>query len=165
MYAREIEWFAFDGRIYRRERFDRASQRLSLAGDVPAPERAPFLRPDEVTAAAARLGAGCVPAVAINTLDDYPIAPVMPNAPVYRSICGDTWFHFEGASGALLEKLDTSRRVYRWAYSALHTLDFPALIARPSLRTALVVTLCGLGLAFSLTAVVIGWRRLRRKQG
>jgi hypothetical protein len=161
-YAREIEWFAFDGRIYRRERFDRTSQRLSLAGDVPAPERAPFLRPDEVTAAAGRLAPGCVPAVAINATDDYPVAPVMTNAPVYRSICGDTWFHFDGASGALLEKLDASRRVYRWAYSALHTLDFPALSARPSLRTALIVALCGLGLAFSLTAVVIAWRRIKQ---
>ncbi len=161
-YAREIEWFAFDGRIYRRERFDRTSQRLSLAGDVPAPERAPFLRPEEVTAAAGRLAPGCVPAVAINAADDYPVAPVMPNAPVYRSICGDTWFHFDGASGALLEKLDASRRVYRWAYGALHTLDFPALSARPSLRTALIVALCGLGLAFSLTAVVIAWRRLKQ---
>jgi hypothetical protein len=82
------------------------------------------------------------------------------SAPAFRSVFGDAWFHFDGASGAMLEKLDASRRAYRWAYSALHTLDFPALAARPSLRTALIVTLCGLGLAFSLTAVVIGWRRL-----
>jgi hypothetical protein len=60
-----------------------------------------------------------------------------------------------------MEKLDPSRRAYRWFYSALHTFDVPALTARPALRTALIVTLCGLGLAFSLTGVVIGWRRLR----
>jgi hypothetical protein len=63
----------------------------------------------------------------------------------------------------MLEKLDPSRRAYRWLYGALHNLDFPALAARPSLRTGLVLTLCAAGLAFSLTGVVIGWRRLRRR--
>ena len=66
--------------------------------------------------------------------------------------------------GAMLEKFDRSRRAYRWAYGALHTLDFPALIARPLLRTTLIVMLCGLGLTFSVTGVVIGWRRLRCAQ-
>jgi len=63
----------------------------------------------------------------------------------------------------VLEKLDRSRRMYRWAYSALHTLDVPDLTARPKLRSALVVVLCALGFGFSVTAVVIGWRRLRQQ--
>jgi hypothetical protein len=42
----------------------------------------------------------------------------------------------------------------------LHTLDLPVLIAHPAVRTALIVVLCGCGLAFSLTGCVIGWRRL-----
>jgi hypothetical protein len=84
----------------------------------------------------------------------------MPHAPVYRVVCGDTWLHIDGANGAMLEKLDPSRRAYRWAYSALHTLDYPALTKRPALRTAIIVLLCAAGLAFSVTAVVIGWRRL-----
>jgi hypothetical protein len=41
-------------------------------------------------------------------------------------------------------------------------MDIPALNARPMLRSALIVLLCGCGLIFSLTGVVIGWRRLRR---
>jgi len=45
--------------------------------------------------------------------------------------------------------------------SALHTLDFPVLMAHPRLRDILVVGLCLLGLAFSVTGIVIGWRRLR----
>jgi len=44
---------------------------------------------------------------------------------------------------------------------ALHTLDFPVLVAAPALRTLVIVALCVGGLAFSLTGVVIGWRRLR----
>jgi hypothetical protein len=71
------------------------------------------------------------------------------------------WFHIDGASGAILERLDPSRRAYRWFYSALHTMDFPILSARRTLRSALVVILCGFGFVFSLTGVVIGWRRLR----
>ena len=85
-------------------------------------------------------------------------------APVYRVVCGDTWFHVDGGNGALLEKLDPSRRAYRWLYGALHTLDFPALTARPALRTAIVVVLCIFGLAFTATALVIGWRRLRAER-
>ena len=85
----------------------------------------------------------------------------MPGAPVYRVVCGTDWFHIDGAGGRVLERLDASRRAYRWLYGALHTLDFPALAARPALRTAVVVSLCAAGFAFSLTAVVIGWRRLR----
>jgi hypothetical protein len=43
----------------------------------------------------------------------------------------------------------------------LHTLDLPALVAAPALRTLLIMALCMGGLAFSLTGVAIGWRRLR----
>ena len=85
----------------------------------------------------------------------------LPGAPVYRLACGDVWYHIDAASGVALEKLDSSRRAYRWFYSALHTLDIPALMATPAVRTVLIVALCAVGLAFSLSGVVIGWRRLR----
>lgn len=159
--AREVEWFAFDGQIYRRERLGPDVQRLSLAGDIAGPGRA-YLEPTDVTAAVRHLAPDCKAAVVVPAGDDYPVEPVVPGTPVYRSVCGEVWFHIDGSSGAMSKKLDASRRAYRWAYGALHTLDFPALAARPALRTALIVMLCGLGMAFSLTAVVIGWRRLRR---
>jgi hypothetical protein len=84
----------------------------------------------------------------------------MPGAPVFRVRCGADWFDIDGASGVVLEKLDTSRRVYRWLFAGLHTLDFPTLTARPALRATLVAALCLCGLLFSFTAVVIAWRRL-----
>ena len=161
--AREVEWFAFGGRLYRRDRTDLESQRL-FVGDLGAETSAPareFLQPGEIDALAARLAPACAPAAIVDAADDYAIAARMPGAPVYRAVCGDVWFHVDGASGAMLERLDPSRRAYRWLYGALHTMDIPALVARPRLRTALIVMLCGCGLAFSLTAVVIGWRRLR----
>jgi len=165
--ARGVEWFAFGGKIYRRERIAFDRQRLFLAGaelSDARPERV-FLTPDEVSAVAGRLASGCTTAVAVGADDDYALAAGMPGAPVYRSICGDVWFHVDGTNGAALEKLDASRRAYRWFYGALHTLDIPSLAARPTLRTAVIVALCGCGLAFSLTGVVIGWRRLRSQFG
>jgi hypothetical protein len=139
------------------------SQHLSLrdlGAETSAPARE-FLEPGEIDAFAKRLAPGCEKAVVIGNDDAYAIASPMPDGPVYRAVCGKLWFHIDGASGAILEQLDPSRRAYRWLYSALHTMDVPVLVARPKLRTALIVMLCSCGLVFSLTGVVIGWRRMR----
>jgi len=53
----------------------------------------------------------------------------------------------------------------RKLYDELHALSFPALTARPVLRSTLIVVLCGGGLVFSLTGCVIAWRRLRQATG
>ncbi|MBV9562063.1 MAG: PepSY domain-containing protein [Bradyrhizobium sp.] len=47
-------------------------------------------------------------------------------------------------------------------FRALHTLDLPALTSRPGLRSGLIVGLCLCGFAFSLTGVVLSWRRVRQ---
>ena len=147
------------GQLYRRDRISAGVQRLFHAGShQPESE---FLPPADVDAAARHLARGCDSAVVVGPGDHYPAAAIMPDAPVFRVVCGADWFHIDGASGALLEKLDPSRRVYRWLYGALHTLNFPILTARPALRTFVIVLLCGCGFAFSLTGVVIAWRRLR----
>jgi len=92
--------------------------------------------------------------------DAYAAFSLVEGAPVYRSICGDVWFDIDGASGMVLQRLDSSRRAYRWVYAALHTLNFPILLSHPLMRTVLVVGLCGVGLLFSVTGIVIAWRRL-----
>jgi uncharacterized membrane protein len=48
-----------------------------------------------------------------------------------------------------------------WPLKSLHTLDFAPLNAHPLLRTSVIVTLCLCGLAFSLTGIVLAWRRMR----
>ena len=50
-------------------------------------------------------------------------------------------------------------------YRKLHTFDFAPLTSHPRLRSSLVVGLCLCGLAFSLTGVVLAWRRLRLGAG
>jgi hypothetical protein len=116
----------------------------------------------EVERVVTRLAAGCGAPSVVGGNDDYPAQSIVPGAPVYRSRCGDLWFDIDGADGSVVQRLDASRRAYRWVYSALHTLDFPILVAHPRLRDILVVGLCALGLVFSMSGIVIGWRRLRR---
>jgi hypothetical protein len=158
----EVEWFAFGGQIYRRERtaFDRQQLSLAGAGGPTAMADRVFLRPAEIDAAASHLARPCDASFTVEATDAYAVASSMPGAPVFRVVCGRDWFDIDGSDGTVLDKLDPSRRVYRWLYAALHTLDFPVLTARPTLRAALIVVLCACGFVFSLTGVVIAWRRL-----
>ncbi len=155
--AREIEWFAFNGNVYRRERVGLDKQVLVR----PNGEEQSGLSVQEVGGLIVRFAASCSTPLALAGNDDYPAQSVIVGLPVYRVRCGDVWFDIDGADGTVLQRLDASRRAYRWAYSALHTLDFPVLMAHPRLRDALIVGLCLLGLVFSITGIVIGWRRLR----
>jgi uncharacterized iron-regulated membrane protein len=160
--AREVEWFFFGGKAYRRDRIDLDSQRLlALPSDSAAPPRGSFLTLAEVAAVGRRLSGTCNAAAIYVAADAYASASAVPGAPVYRIACGELWFHVDAASGAIIDRLDRSRRAHRWLYGALHRLDLPWLTARPDLRGALVVGLCGCGLAFSITGCVIAWRRLR----
>jgi len=155
--AREVEWFAFNGDVYRRERVDLDRQVLVRSNR----EKQGSLSVQEVGGLMARLAAGCDTPLALAGNDDYPAQSAIVGSPVYRSRCGDVWFDIDSADGAVLQRLDASRRGYRWFYSALHTLDFSVLMMHPHLRDVLIVGLCALGLVFSITGIVIGWRRLR----
>ena len=59
--------------------------------------------------------------------------------------------------GRLLAKFDTSRRAYRWLYTAIHHWDFGVF----QQRWLWIV----FGLTLGASAVVLGWRRLRRTFG
>ena len=160
--TREVEWFAFAGQIYRRELTGLNVQHLAVASSPFDTTRSePFLDGNEVKAAASRLSPTCETPVVIHSDDSYAPAARTHDSPIFRFVCGVVWFDIDDASGELLQKLDPSRRVYRWLYTGLHTLNFPALTARPALRTTLILTLSGCGLLFSFTGVVIAGRRLR----
>jgi hypothetical protein len=159
--ARELEWFAFDSRLFRRTIMAPNTQRIAKVGHSE-PEQA-VLPLATVGSVARRLGPQCGDPAEISPNDTYAMTSVVSGAPAYRVTCGSVWYDLDAASGALLQTTDASRRAYRWLYSGLHRLDFPALATRPMLRTVLIITLCGIGLVFSLTAIAIGARRLWRR--
>lgn len=68
---------------------------------------------------------------------------------------------FDGATGRVLTVNDASRKAYGWIYYALHTLNVPGLIERPTLRRVIILPLLLAGFLFSITGVVLGWQRLR----
>lgn len=75
---------------------------------------------------------------------------------------GTMLVYMDRLSGRLLVVMDPSRRAYAWTYYALHTFNFPLLTAYPAVRTATILLLLTCGLAFSVTAVVIGIVRVKR---
>ena len=158
--AKEVEWFAFGERFYKRERTGVDSQSIAAIVADPQPRRS-YLSAEEVDGLIRRIAPNCAAPVVVGAGDHYPAASPIPGAPVYRSVCGDVWFQVDGATGRVMERLDSSRRAYRWVYTALHTLDFPILFAHPRVRSMLIVVLCAIGFLFSVTGAVIGWRRLR----
>jgi len=74
-----------------------------------------------------------------------------------------TWVTIDERSGTIVQLSDSHRRADRWLFAFLHSFDLPQLLAaRPAWDVWMVsFSLAGLGL--SLTGVVTGWRRLRRK--
>jgi len=71
-----------------------------------------------------------------------------------------TWFDLDLNSGNVILRHTDSSRIYRWLYNGLHSLDFIYLLERRPLWDIVVLVLSIIGLVFSMTAVMIGWRRL-----
>ncbi len=75
-----------------------------------------------------------------------------------------SWVHVDPYSGALLQQLDQRRRASRWLFNLLHSWDWLPLLERPLLREGLIIGGSLGGLIISLSGVVLGWRRLRKKR-
>ena len=71
-----------------------------------------------------------------------------------------TWYHINVANGEILNRITNANRLERWIFKGLHNLDFQFLIKHGSLKNAILIFLCLAGFFFSLSAVIIGWRRL-----
>lgn len=83
--------------------------------------------------------------------------------PVYRarfSDSNDSWFHIDAKNGEVLNRVDNASRRERWLYNSLHSLDFQFLWKARPLWDIVVILLSLIGLGFSITSVVIGWRKL-----
>ncbi|HNP30904.1 MAG TPA: PepSY domain-containing protein [Nitrospirales bacterium] len=73
-----------------------------------------------------------------------------------------TWVHIDMQTGMIVSVMDKSRRMYRWLFNGLHSLDFPGLVDHRPLWDVLMLSLLMLGAIFSMTSVVLGWRRMLR---
>lgn len=85
--------------------------------------------------------------------------------PVYRAKFDDaesTWYHIDLNNGEIVNRVTDADRLERWLFNGLHSLDFQFLIHNRPVWDVLMILLSIAGFAFSLTAVVIGWRRLMR---
>ena len=85
--------------------------------------------------------------------------------PVLRAGFDDdvqSWFHLDPRTGDILGRSDIARRSYRWLFNALHSFDFPWLLAYRPAWDIVVWLLSLLGMTISVSGVAIGWRYLRR---
>ncbi|PKO91401.1 MAG: sodium:proline symporter [Betaproteobacteria bacterium HGW-Betaproteobacteria-10] len=74
-----------------------------------------------------------------------------------------TTLYLDPRSGRTVQRLDGHLRVKRWLFALFHSWDWlPLLDRRPLWDGALIFASLG-GLAISLSGVVLGWRRLRRR--
>lgn len=74
----------------------------------------------------------------------------------------DTWVHVDAETGEIASVMDRSRRLYRWLYNGLHSLDFPGLTEHRPLWDIIILSLLAIGFAFSITGAYLGIRRLKR---
>ena len=83
--------------------------------------------------------------------------------PVYRARFDDaesSWYHIDLNTGEVVNRLTDRGRLERWLFNGLHSLDFMLLWRQRPLWDILVILLSLLGVVFSATSIVIGWRRL-----
>lgn len=73
-----------------------------------------------------------------------------------------SWVYIDVKSGEILAHKTRLKRVQRWLYNGLHSLDFNFLIGHRPAWDLVVIALCIFGFALAYTSVVIGWRRVAR---
>ena len=95
--------------------------------------------------------------------DLYLLAEGLPSSALrINGAAGRPPVYVDGDDGRLLTVMDSSRAAYAWIYYGLHSFNFPDLARHPWLRYGVVLVLLLGGFLFSLTGVVLGWKRLRR---
>jgi uncharacterized iron-regulated membrane protein len=74
----------------------------------------------------------------------------------------NTRYYIDPATGSIAAKIDNGARWQRWLYRGLHRFDFPPFDRHETARRVLVTLLSCLGIFLTLSACVLGWKRLQR---
>jgi hypothetical protein len=72
-------------------------------------------------------------------------------------------YYIDLKTAQVVQSYDSTSRWNRWLYHGLHSMDLPWLYRNRPAWDAAVLLLMGGGTILSVTSVVIGWRRVRRK--
>jgi hypothetical protein len=161
----ELAWRRVDGTLYY-SALERTRRRL-LDGHGVAPAaaipQAALLHAVQAVRPEARLRAVHL----LASGDDYYYSHHSEAAfPVLRAafdLPGDPTFYVDAAQGQLVGYADRNSRWNRWLFNGLHRLDVtPALRTRP-VWDLIVAPLCVLGAVLSMTGLVLGWRRVRKR--
>ena len=75
----------------------------------------------------------------------------------------NSMYYVDLRTGRIAQSYGAGGRWNRWLYHGLHSMDLPWLYRHRPAWDIVVLTLMLGGTAICITAVVIGWRRLRRK--
>jgi hypothetical protein len=87
--------------------------------------------------------------------------------PVWRLQFGDadaSWVTIDPRTGAIVQTSNRHSRAERWLFAFPHSFDLPVLLASRPLWDLWLLGFSLAGLGLSVTAVVTGWRRLRRRR-
>jgi hypothetical protein len=87
--------------------------------------------------------------------------------PVYRARFSDTestWYYIDATTSEILARSTQTDRIKRWLYNGLHSLDFQFLLVNWPLREIIIIFLSITGVIFSLSCLVITWRRLGKNK-
>jgi uncharacterized iron-regulated membrane protein len=164
--ASEIRFSAVAGRPFAAAQGGRLTSSKVLWLDSPDAAPTPAIPPTLLIAGlkAAWPSAALIQESPTESQDFYAVAESLGATAVPYSVEALTPLrvYVDAVTGKLLVVMNPSRRAYAWVFYALHSFNFPALLAHPTTRAILVLVLMLIGLAFSGTGAVIGIQRLRR---
>lgn len=172
--VREAQLRMFNGRPYYILYAGNGATR-AIAADSPAAQPFDTFPAAELAAAAARLMPGhrVVRMERLERYDNYYHARrphtmsghIERRLPMLRVVYDDpgrTWVHLDPHTATIHNRIDQRGRVKRWLFAFLHSWDLPAFIDRRPLWDVVLIVLSTGGFVLCGSAVVPGWRRLRR---
>ena len=161
----ELEWRRIDGKLYF-SALDRTRRSLLDANSgavLPAVPQEVLLHAVRATRPETPLLAAEIITSADNYYYSHHTERAFPVLRVQFQSADQTTLYADPAQGKLVEYADRNSQWNRWLFSGLHQLDFAAAVRARPVWDFMVVSLCVLGAMLSVTGLVLGWRRLKKR--